>query len=224
MRILIVEDEKEFLKSLTFYLTENGFAVDGVTTGGEALELVGINRYDVALLDVNLPDTVGFRLCQDIQKQHDSEISIIMVTARDEISDKIRGFDSGADDYIVKPFDFAELKARIHALIRRMNGKKIADLVFGDIEIIPSEYVIKIKEETVFFTIKEYEILYALVMKHPAPQSLEALMEHVWDDEVNPFSNAARVHIMNIRKKLGKHSDCVSIATVKEKGYYLCIH
>lgn len=224
MRLLIIEDNIDFLIGLADFLQKQGFAVDTAETGSLGLEYLEINEYDVVLLDINLPDTVGFSLCQQL---HDTAIgnpAVIMLTARDTVSDKLRGFETGADDYLVKPFDFSELVARIHALIRRKNGKNIQSLQFGDIKIIPNQYKVLINGEDIFFPAKEYEILYFLLLKQPNPQALEQIIEHIWDEENNPFSNSARVHIMNIRKKLKQYSTQVSIENIKKKGYYLAIN
>lgn len=224
LQVLLVEDEVVFLQSMKQDLEENGFSVDAVTTGADALEVVSYTDYDIVVLDVNLPDYLGFDLCAEIQENTEKHVPIIMATARDEVSDKIRGLENGADDYIVKPFSFDELRARMHAIIRRTHGKQVHDLSFGDVEIIPSLFQVKIHGKEVFFRAKEYEILYYLALHMPEPQSIESIIEHVWDDEVNPFSNAARVHIMSIRKKLSEHSQNVTIENIMKKGYYLCVH
>jgi len=222
MRLLIIEDNIDFLIGLADFLQKQGFTVDTAETGMLGLECLEINEYDVVLLDINLPDTIGFSLCQQLHDTAIGDPAVIMLTARDTVSDKLRGFETGADDYLVKPFDFSELVARIHALIRRKNGKSIQSLQFGDIKIIPNQYKVLIDGVDIFFPAKEYEILYFLLLKQPNPQSLEQIIEHIWDEESNPFSNSARVHIMNIRKKLKRYSTHVTIENIKKKGYYLC--
>lgn len=221
MRILVVEDERIILENIVKQLEANGFAIDAATTGEVALELATINNYDVILLDVNLPDITGYIVCQSLRLQQ-IETPIIMVTARSEVADRVEGLDYGADDYLIKPFAFSELLARIRAMIRRNTGKKTADLQVGDISMSPALYQVKMNAAEVKLTKKEYEILYCLLLTHPAPQSLEKLIEHVWNDSVNPFSNAARVHIANLRKKVKQHSASVTIELKKEMGYYLC--
>lgn len=224
IRILVVEDNQDLLESIVVFLEKNGFSVDGAICGEDALEFLSYIDYDTILLDVNLPDYSGFDICKIIRKQNEEHIPIIMVTARDEVSDRVHGLDSGADDYLVKPFDFEELRARIHAVLRRSYDKKSLDITIGDIVIKPAELSVEIGGNIVFFPAKEYELLYFLSMNHPNPVSTEQMLEHVWDDEVNPFSNSVRVHIMNIRKKLAEHSKNVTIENIKKRGYYLCTH
>ena len=223
MRILLVEDERRFLKSLNKYLTDNGFAVDCAETGAEAIDLIWSNSYDLAIIDINLPDKNGFQLCEEIQGSVAEHLPIIMATARGDVTDRIRGLNSGADDYIIKPFHFEELRARIQSVLRRAKGKQKQDFVLGDIVIHPDTYIIEIAEEIVFFSVKEFEILYHLALHQPAPQKAEDLIEHVWNETANPFSNSVRVHIANIRKKLAMHSKHVTIKNIKTKGYYVCI-
>lgn len=221
MRILVVEDEKIILASIVKQLKESGFAVDTAMTGEEAFELAIINNYDVILLDVNLPDMTGYSVCQNLRLE-DIKTPIMMVTARSEVADRVEGLDFGADDYLIKPFEFSELLARIRAIIRRSVGQNITNLTVGDIIMYPPLYQVKMNDIEVKVTKKEYEILYCLLLTHPAPQSLEKLIDHVWDDTVNPFSNAARVHIANLRRKVNQYSVNVTIELKKEMGYYLC--
>jgi len=220
MRILVIEDEKIILDGIVLNLQQAGYAVDASMTGSVGLELAMINTYDVILLDVNLPDMLGYQLCEKLRK---AEIvtPIIMVTARNEVVDRIHGLDIGADDYLIKPFEFAELQARIRAVLRRNMSKQNPQLVVGDILLTPVLYQVLINKQEVNLTKKEYEILYYLMLTHPKPQSLEQIIEHVWDDEVNPFSNAARVHITNLRKKIRTLTTTSVIEMKKEMGYYI---
>lgn len=221
MRILVIEDEHIIANGIKKNLEEHGFAVDIALTGHDGVYQAEANEYDLILLDINLPDMLGYEICQ-ILRENEQNTPIIMVTARTEVEDRIQGFDLGADDYLIKPFDFAELRARIRALLRRVAGKANAVLSVETITLNPSLYQAYVNERELSLTMKEYEILYFLMLKNPEPQSLEAIIEHVWDDEVNPFSNAARVHIMNLRRKLQTLDANLQINVKKERGYYLC--
>lgn len=223
MRLLLVEDDLKFKKNVANFLQKNGFAVDCVTTIETAFEQVSVNEYDVILLDINLPDGSGVDFCLQIQPIVLVPTPIIMVTANDDVTSKITTLNGGADDYIIKPFDFEELKARINSVLRRSKGKEQQDLTLGDVTIFPQKIAVTIATEVVTFTVKEFEILYYLVLSYPAVKSLEDIIAHVWNDDMNPFTNTARVHIMNIRKKLAEYSTSVSIKTIKEKGYSLCV-
>lgn len=219
MRILVVEDDAIIREGIVMKLERAKFAVDEAEDGDIALELIYENTYDCILLDINLPDMTGYDVCRALREMTVST-PVIMVTARDEVVDKIRGLDEGADDYMSKPFDFDELLARIRAVIRRNHGKSSPKLSCKTIEIDPAQHQVTVAGSALDLTKKEYGIIYHLLSTHPAPQSLETIIEHVWDEEANPFSNAARVHIANLRRKLEKESD-VRIQVKKEVGYYL---
>lgn len=219
MRILVVEDDVVILKGLESKLIASHYAVDTALDGATALELLFVNSYDAILLDVNLPDMSGFDICRTV-RQENVGTPIIMVTARDEVLDKIAGLDNGADDYISKPFDYDELLARIRAVLRRNEGRAAPKLAFKDILVEPALFEVKVDGNILELTKKEYGILHFLLVSHPAPVSLEAIIDHVWNDDVNPFTNAARVHIANLRKKIHAVST-VRIETRKEVGYYL---
>lgn len=223
MRILIIEDEFIFLQSLQHFLGNNGYAVDGVMTLAEAKDALFVSSYDLILLDVNLPDGNGFDFCTELRTLLEEYVPIIMITARDEIEDRIWGLDSGADDYLIKPINFDELRARIQAVFRRVQNKSTKDMTLGDVQLIPSQFAVVIQNQPVKFYMKEYEILYYLFMTHPTPQTVEQIIEHVWNDDVNPFSNSARVHIGNIRKKMRLYSQHVTLQSRSKVGYYLCI-
>lgn len=222
MRILVVEDNFEVQETMRRFLVKSRFAVDCVDCGEDGIELATVNQYDVILLDLNLPDIDGFEVCQQL-RDADVDTPIIMVTARNEVEDRTYGLNTGADDYLVKPFSMEELVARIRAILRRVRNRADANIVLGDLAIQPDLVQAVVAGNNLPLTPKEYEILYYLALEAPKVCSLEDIIEHVWDDSSNPFSNAARVHVMNLRNKLNAASQSVQLKTVKGKGYALCI-
>ncbi|WP_138190373.1 response regulator transcription factor [Culicoidibacter larvae] len=222
MRVLVIEDSFEVQETMRHFLSKSGFAVDCADNGEDGIELATVTEYDVILLDLNLPDIDGFEVCEQL-RDAGIDTPIIMVTARSEVADRTYGLNVGADDYLVKPFSMEELVARIRAILRRVRNRAEANIVLGDMEILPDLVQVVVAGVDFPLTPKEYEILYYLALESPKVCSLEAIIEHVWDDSGNPFSNAARVHVMNLRNKLNAASASVQLKTVKGKGYALCI-
>ncbi len=221
MKILIIEDEIELVKSMKEGLESKGFIVEAEYTG-EGGEYRGLNNsYDTIVLDLNLPDKDGVEICKTF-RENNIDTPIIMLTARSSIENRIEGLDSGSDDYMTKPFELDELRARIHALIRRYHGRTKTTLKVGDISLDPSTRIVKLKDEEVPLTAKEFDILEYLLEKHPGYTTAEEIIEHVWDEEFNQFSNVVKVHIANIRRKLKKVCDENLIESTKGIGYRIC--
>jgi DNA-binding response OmpR family regulator len=216
MKILIVEDESILRKLEKNFLEKKGFVVDGVEDGKKALEFVNLNEYDCILLDLNLPEKDGLEVSKDIRKMG-IKTPIIMVTARSQIYDKLEGFDSGADDYITKPFDMKELVARINVVIKRSYVNQEENLKIDNIEIFPEKNIVKKDQKDIELSNKEIGILSYLVRNKGKIISSEELLEHVWDSNVDMFTDTIKTHIKTLRKKIDPKKKIIK--TVRGKGY-----
>jgi DNA-binding response OmpR family regulator len=218
MRILIVEDESTLRRLEKNFLEKKGFVVDDVDNGQEAVSKVEINEYDCILLDLNLPKTDGITVAKRIRERGDNT-PIIMVTARSQIYDKLEGFDSGADDYITKPFDMKELVARINSLIKRSNINQEHFLKIEDMKIYPEKNLVKDGEKEIELSNKEMGILQYLVRNRGRIISSEELLEHVWDSNIDMFTETVKTHIKTLRKKIDPEKKIIQ--TVRGKGYVI---
>lgn len=220
MRILIIEDEESLRKIMRRYLEKKSFAVDEAQDGKEALSMVHINTYDCLLLDLNLPEIDGITLSKRF-KDEGYEIPTIMVTARSQIYNKLEGFDVGADDYITKPFDLSELVARIRAVVKRSCNNKESILKLAEYEIYPERnYVLNMDTgKEVILSNKEMSVLEYLLRNKERIVSSEELMEHVWDGDLDSFSQTVKTHIKTLRQKIDKKKKL--IFTIRGKGYQI---
>ena len=218
MRLLVVEDERELAKALGRGLEQQGYAVDIAYDGEEALELFEINDYDLVLLDLNLPKIDGVEVCRQI-RQSRSSTGILMLTARAGLEDRVIGLDQGADDYLVKPFHLPELMARVRAVLRREGATRHTIFRTGDLVLDPNVMKVYFRDQHVALTIKEFGILEYFVRNLGRIVSQEELLEHVWKEDANLFTDAIKVHIMNLRKKLSAAGADDLIVTVKGSGY-----
>jgi DNA-binding response OmpR family regulator len=221
MRVLIVEDEKGLAKEIEGFLRKEGFNCDLAHTGQQASRLLVENPYDLVLLDIGLPDMNGLDLVDELRYINE-EASLIIVTARGEIEDKVKGFNLGADDYLAKPFSLVELHLRMQAVIRRRFGTNPNGITFGDFLLDPNAKVLLHKGVSVDLTKKEYDILYYLLLNRKRILDRMQLTEHIWGDffEDDLDSNYIDVHIKNIRKKLAKYDSGTDwIKTVRGVGY-----
>ncbi|MDU5260967.1 MAG: response regulator transcription factor [Clostridium celatum] len=221
MKLLIIEDEEDLVDALALGLRKLGYAIDIATDGRDGLELAFINEYDLIILDLNLPSMDGLEVLSEIRKSND-ECKILILSARSDFSQRIKGLDMGANDYLVKPFDFGELLARIRALLRRSFTQREVKLQCGDIVIdTVSRSVYSIDNENIDLAPKEFAILEYLMMNRKRPVSAEELIEHVWNSDNSMFSNAVKVHVSTLRKKLGKYSDKEIIKSIRGAGYII---
>jgi DNA-binding response OmpR family regulator len=221
MRLLVIEDEYDLARALQRGLQQQGYAVDLAADGPAGWELVDTNSYDLVVLDLNLPGIDGIELCRRIRATQ-PDLLVLMLTARDQPADRIHGLDTGADDYLVKPFHFGELLARIRALLRRDPRSRQPQLCCGKLRLDPAARRAWIDNQALRLTAREFGLLEYLLRRRGEVVSQEELLEHVWDANVNPFTNVVRVHITSLRKKLGNHAGC-SISTVIGTGYCLDI-
>lgn len=221
MRILIVEDEVDMANALTRGLGTQGYAVDTASTGPEGLGLGSVHDYDLVILDLNLPGMDGLEVCQQLRSEK-ANLPILILTARERLEDKVFGLDLGADDYLVKPFHFEELTARIRAILRRDLDGRRPTLEVGDLKMDPKSRTAWQGRKELSLTKKEFGILQHLMRRPGEVISQEDLIEHVWNEKVNIFSQSIRVHIHSIRVKLGDNVDNPQyIETVIGQGYRL---
>ena len=220
MRILITEDEKELADALARGLRQQGYAADIAYDGEEALVMAEVNDYDLIILDLNLPKIDGVEVCSRIRASG-STTGILMLTARSSLDDRVNGLDQGADDYLVKPFHFPELLARVRAILRREGETRHPILRIGDLVLDPNAIKGYFRGSEIAFTIKEFAILEYLMRNAGRVISQEELLEHVWNEDTNMFTHTVKVHINNMRKKLSAAGAGDLISTVKGRGYLL---
>ena len=220
MRILIIEDEKKVARFIKRGLIEESYAVDVAYDGDEGAFLAEINDYDLILLDIMLPQKNGFEVLKQLRSR-EIKIPVIMLTAKDELEDKIHGLDLGADDYITKPFAFSELLARIRAIIRRSYEKQDNNLQIADLTISPATREVKRGNQEIELTNKEYALLEYFVRNPNKILSRTMIAEHVWDYQFDPMTNVIDVYVNYLRQKIDKGFDKKLIHTVRGVGYVL---
>ncbi|HYW69544.1 MAG TPA: response regulator transcription factor [Pyrinomonadaceae bacterium] len=218
MRVLLVEDEPNAARMLAKGLREHGYAVDVASDGEEALYQESINEYDLIVLDVMLPRKDGFEVCQTI-RDAGSAIPILMLTARDAVDDRISGLDSGADDYLTKPFDFGELLARLRALLRRPDGLLPESITIADLVINVRARRVRRADEIIQLTSKEYTLLEYFARNADRVLSRGEIAEHVWDQTFDLFSNSIEVYIQRLRRKIDDGHSRKFIQTRRGEGY-----
>ncbi|MDB8553545.1 response regulator transcription factor [Turicibacter sanguinis] len=220
MKILLIEDEEDLIEALAHGLKKNGYVVDMATDGRDGLELSYINDYDLIILDLNLPSMDGLDILTEIRKR-DQECKILILSARSDYSQRIEGLDKGANDYLVKPFDFGELLARTRALLRRTFIQQNTQLKHGDLIIDTAKRCVMYHQQPVELSPKEFAILEYLMLHKGRAVSAEEIMEHVWHSDNDMFSNAVKVHISTLRKKLSVYSKEDIILNIRGAGYII---
>ena len=220
MKILLVEDEIDLNNVVTKYLKKNGYSIDSVFDGEEALDYLRYGEYDLVILDIMMPKVNGFEVIKELRNNGDNT-AILMLTARDSADDKVKGLDLGADDYIVKPFDFKELSARIRAVVRRKYGNSSNKLIIDDLVLDTSEKSVTRAGIKIELTGKEYEVLEYLMQSKNRILSREQIKEHVWDYDYEGDSNIIDVLIKNIRKKIDITNGNQIIYTKRGLGYVI---
>ena len=201
MHILVVEDERALCDTIVRSLRRLAYSVDFCYNGNKALELIDVERYDLILLDLNLPGTDGMTVLRTLRKT-DHETRVLILSARSEVADKVEGLDAGANDYLAKPFHLAELEARIRSLTRRQFTQNDVVLSCGDLAFDTKARTASVAGQALTLTRKETGILEYLLLNKGRPVSQEELIDHVWDNSVDNFSNSIRVHISSLRKKM----------------------
>jgi DNA-binding response OmpR family regulator len=226
VRLLIVEDEAGLVSALQVALRREGYAVDQARTVAEARDKLGLNPYDVVLLDVNLPDGTGFDLTRAVRAgqvplAEGDPPRILMLTARNRLTDRVTGLDVGADDYLVKPFAIIELSARIRALLRREAREAAAVLVHGPVRLDAARQLAWRGTRELVLTRKEFAVLRYLMNRPAYVVPAEELLEHVWDENADPFTQTVRVTVGTLRRKLTLDGEEPALETVIGRGYRL---
>jgi DNA-binding response OmpR family regulator len=220
MRLLVVEDDGHLAELLARALREQRYAVDLAGDAADAALLAAVNPYDAVVLDVGLPGGSGLEVCRELRRQG-ARVPVLMLTARDALSDRIAGLDSGADDYLVKPFELEELYARLRALLRRQPALLPAELAVGDLVVDTRRQRASRTGRDLGLTAKEYALLEYLARHCGRVVSRAELTEHVWDDNHDPASNALEVCINRLRRKLEPGGSTALIHTQRGAGYVL---
>jgi DNA-binding response OmpR family regulator len=229
VRLLILEDEEGLAGALQIGLQREGYAVDVAANCADAREKLALWAYDVLLLDVNLPDGDGFTFAADIRSGllelvSGPDLRILMLTARGRLPDRVRGLDVGADDYIVKPFALAELSARVRALLRRETRGTSSVITVGDIVLDAARHLVRRGQRELSLTLKEFALLRYLMTKPGHLVPAEELLEHVWDENADPFTQTVRVTVGTLRRKLSVDGEPQLLETVVGRGYRLREH
>lgn len=220
MRLLLVEDDARIANFIVKGLRENAYATDVSTDGADALYQISINDYDAIILDVMLPVKNGFTVCREL-RENNIKTPILMLTARDAVEDKISGLDTGADDYLTKPFAFGELLARLRALLRRNSEIRPPKIVIADLEIDTTAQRVWRGEREISLTTKEYALLEYLARERGKVVGRAAISEHVWDENFDVFSNSIDVYIKRLRAKMDEGFSVQLIHTRRGAGYLL---
>jgi two-component system copper resistance phosphate regulon response regulator CusR len=216
MRILVVEDDPDMSRFIARGLAEQAYAVDVAATGDEAIACATSAPYDAVVLDAMIPPPDGFEVCRRLRAES-IDSSILMLTARDSLADRIEGLDSGADDYLVKPFAFPELLARLRALLRRRGARQYPVIEIGELRIDTRSHRVTRGGDALSLTTKEYALLEFLAVNAGRLIGREEIAEHVWNEEFDPFSNLIEVYIGRLRRIIGPGL----IQTIRGSGYIL---
>jgi len=217
MKILVVEDEIDLNNVIVKHLKKDGYSVDSAFNGEEAMDFTAVARYDLIVLDIMMPVMDGLTF---LQKSRAAKLAtpVLILTAKDEVDDVVKGLDAGADDYLVKPFDFKELLARVRTLIRRNSGSAANEIYADELKIDLSKKSVELGGQNIELTGKEYEILEFLMLNKGRILTRDQIKEHVWDFDYTGGSNVIDVLVKNIRKKLG---ECEIIQTKRGLGYVI---
>lgn len=218
MRILVVDDDVRLCSVISRGLTEEGYAVDTAHDGEEGQYLAEINEYDLVILDVMMPKVDGVTVCRNLREQ-ENESTILMLTAKDAIPDRVNGLDAGADDYLVKPFAFDELVARVRALTRRQAPTRSTELSIGDLTLNTVTRRLKRCEDVIELTTKEYAVIEYFMRNPDAVITRGMIEEHAWNNDFDSVSNLVDVYIRRLRSKIDREGEDSVIETVRGAGY-----
>ena len=218
MRILIVEDNHRLNQSLKMSLIDDGYAVDSAFDGDEGEEMAEMTSYDAIILDIMLPRQDGLQVCRHLRDQH-INTPVILLTARDAVEDRVSGLDSGADDYLVKPFALEELRARLRALLRRESSDKSGVLKIGDLSLDPATHYVARAGRSIDLTAKEFSLL-EYFMRNPNRVITRSMAEsHIWSFDFQSTSNVVDVYVRRLRRKIDDAFDAKLFETIRGAGY-----
>ena len=221
MRILLIEDERELLQDIAKGLMIKGYAVDQAEDGITGCQMALDEDYDLVVLDLNLPGMDGFSFLKEL-RQSGAQTKVLILSANSELDSKLSGFELGASDYMTKPFQFAELEARIRVLLNRKFIQQANCLTYGELSLDTLNRTVEIRKASVSFTTKELAILEYFLLNPGRLITQQELIEHVWNGDADPFSNSVRVHLSALRKKLKSGLGYDPIQTRIGEGYVLC--
>jgi DNA-binding response OmpR family regulator len=223
VRILVVDDEVDLAEAIGRGLRREGYAVDLAFDGSDAFAKATVNAYDLICLDLTMPGIDGVEVCRRLRDQpaQKEPPRVLMLTARDSIDDRIMGLDAGADDYLLKPFAFGELAARVRSLLRRDAGRSTSVLRVGPLELDTARHVARRGDRDLDLTAKEFALLRYFMARPGEVVSQEELLEHVWDEHADPFTNTVRVTVGTLRRKATVDGEKPLIETVIGRGYRL---
>ena len=222
MKILVIEDDPQALAMIKFALAEGGHAVDAAMTGDEGLLLARINPYDAIVLDLMLPDTTGIEIVAQLRREQRA-VPVLMLTATDAVAMKVKGLDAGADDYLTKPFDPAELRARLRALTRRVPSVRPEEIEVGALVLDRPAQEVRIGGQRLAVTAKEHALLEYFMLHPNQVVSRTDLLEKAWDMNFDPTSNVVDAHIARLRAKLRAHPAAPQLETVRGAGFRLTV-
>jgi DNA-binding response OmpR family regulator len=219
--VLVVDDEVDLAEAVARGLRREGYAVDVAFDGDDALAKASINAYDLVCLDITMPGTDGREVCRVLRADTalEQQPRILMLTARDALEDRVAGLDEGADDYLVKPFAFPELSARVRSLLRRDSPALSSVFRVGDVELDDARHLARRGDRDLELTAKEFALLRYFLAHPEQVLSQEELLEHVWDEHADPFTNTVRVTVGTLRRKLSAGDEPPFIETVIGAGY-----
>ncbi|MBU4346201.1 MAG: response regulator transcription factor [Candidatus Omnitrophica bacterium] len=220
MRILLVEDERKIASFIERGLKEEHYVVDVAYDGENGLFMAEVNTYDLIILDIMLPGKDGMAICKELRRKKITA-PILMLTAKDKLRDKVQGLNSGADDYLTKPFAFEELLARVRVLLRRKKTEKTTTLKVADLELDQLRHKVKRADKEVGLTSKEYALLEYLMLNANQIVTRTMISEHVWNEDFDSFTNVIDVHINYLRNKIEKGFKKQLLHTVRGAGYIL---
>ena len=220
MRILLVEDDSRIARFVAKGLREQAYAVDVAANGEDALQQASVNSYDLVILDVMIPAPDGFEVCRRL-RESGLRFPILMLTARDTIDDRVRGLDTGADDYLTKPFEFRELLARLRALLRRSGELRPSRIEIDDLVLDTASQTAARAGKQIPLTTKEYALLEYLARSAGRVVGREEISEHVWDESFDPFTNTIEVYVNRLRHKIDERAARPLIQTRRGAGYML---
>ena len=220
MRVLFAEDDRQLRESVARGLREASYVVDLAPDGTQALALAREHRYDVVILDILMAGMTGLDVCRAIRAAENS-VPVLMLTALDAVEQRITGLDAGADDYLTKPFDFGELLARLRALTRRRGDVLSPELIIGDLVIDTTRHQVRRGAREIPLTTKEFTFLHHLARHAGRVVSRAELMEHVWEDKSNTYSNIIDVYASRLRRKLEEGDETPLVATLRGTGFML---
>jgi DNA-binding response OmpR family regulator len=220
MRVLLVEDNRRVSNAIRLSLIDDGYAVDTAFTGPEGEELAEVTPYDVIILDLMLPEKSGIAVCRELRRKR-VNTPVLMLTARDAVEDRVQGLDSGADDYLVKPFAIEELRARLRALLRRESDDKTGQLRVGNLVLDPATHYVQRGGQSIELTAKEYALLEYFMRNPNRLITREMAEDHIWSYDFQASSNVVDVYIRRLRSKIDAPFDDKLFETVRGAGYRL---